>query len=580
MEGFSNGNFVLKKGDYNKEFWTVDLTRKKYDLIHKKAEDILADKNYLSEYCFNHKHELYEAGWYDFRNGITKLRNEGVLKFKVCPLDKGDKGSAFYERVCEPVYWAYQSVFEHMKENMDRKLYDYDKWKSLKGKCTTTIFPKKKKKTDVTIAIAFCAKYMVSQKIIFDENGKAIDYKMLKMNETVERIVNKFGIDRMYRLAEMRRHNTFNLIEEPCKFTNLSFNMVTTCSASDPNIIVYNKNGKNGKTNCYIKLSGFGLGRGKPLYIPVTYSPRYHGDSIEKYMKTTASSTKSYTLQIKFNEKKKRVCANLLTDETRIYPKTTDKDEVIGCDVNVLHSLLVLSDGKSFDFDRKTVYDFCLLKQLIKKRQTESKDNSYVPGNKIMRKYNALAKRIASNVNEVIAECCKYLRDKGIHHISIENLQKGFGRSKIEMKDFVGINLNEVTKALRVVNIKNIFPKIARKYGIYVSIVPSAYTSITCPVCGCVHKDNRKKQEEFKCINCGYEDNADHNAALNIRNRVTDSEFREKFLKEDSDVSNKKDKDKMVPKTYYYVPKSENFRLYNKEYLEMMEKRKEFFVFD
>lgn len=47
-------------------------------------------------------------------------------------------------------------------------------------------------------------------------------------------------------------------------------------------------------------------------------------------------------------------------------------------------------------------------------------------------------------------------------------------------------------------------------------IVPPQYTSQTCSRCGCVDKRNRPTQAKFKCTACGFECNADHNAALNI----------------------------------------------------------------
>jgi len=46
--------------------------------------------------------------------------------------------------------------------------------------------------------------------------------------------------------------------------------------------------------------------------------------------------------------------------------------------------------------------------------------------------------------------------------------------------------------------------------------VNPAYTSQTCSACGCVNRENRPDQATFCCIECGYSDNADVNAAKNI----------------------------------------------------------------
>lgn len=47
-------------------------------------------------------------------------------------------------------------------------------------------------------------------------------------------------------------------------------------------------------------------------------------------------------------------------------------------------------------------------------------------------------------------------------------------------------------------------------------VIPPQYTSRTCSRCGCVDKHSRQTQAKFKCTSCGFELNADHNAALNI----------------------------------------------------------------
>lgn len=56
----------------------------------------------------------------------------------------------------------------------------------------------------------------------------------------------------------------------------------------------------------------------------------------------------------------------------------------------------------------------------------------------------------------------------------------------------------------------------AEREGIKVRYVNPAYTSQTCSRCGNIDKENRQTQQEFKCTKCGFELNADHNAAINI----------------------------------------------------------------
>ena len=47
-------------------------------------------------------------------------------------------------------------------------------------------------------------------------------------------------------------------------------------------------------------------------------------------------------------------------------------------------------------------------------------------------------------------------------------------------------------------------------------------TSRRCPVCGLIDPKNRPSQAVFHCVRCGFEDNADHAAAINIRDRGID----------------------------------------------------------
>ena len=52
--------------------------------------------------------------------------------------------------------------------------------------------------------------------------------------------------------------------------------------------------------------------------------------------------------------------------------------------------------------------------------------------------------------------------------------------------------------------------------GGFVVAVPPHYTSQACPCCGHVSKNNRQTQAKFKCVECGFEENADVVGAINI----------------------------------------------------------------
>ena len=55
--------------------------------------------------------------------------------------------------------------------------------------------------------------------------------------------------------------------------------------------------------------------------------------------------------------------------------------------------------------------------------------------------------------------------------------------------------------------------------GVSVLLVDPRNTSRQCACCGLIDKKNRPNRDTFKCIGCGFADSADHNAAVNIRQR-------------------------------------------------------------
>jgi putative transposase len=54
--------------------------------------------------------------------------------------------------------------------------------------------------------------------------------------------------------------------------------------------------------------------------------------------------------------------------------------------------------------------------------------------------------------------------------------------------------------------------------------VNPAYSSQTCPICGFIHKDNRRG-DVFQCLHCGHADDTDRVAAHNLKARRADPEI-------------------------------------------------------
>lgn len=92
------------------------------------------------------------------------------------------------------------------------------------------------------------------------------------------------------------------------------------------------------------------------------------------------------------------------------------------------------------------------------------------------------------------------------------------GCGTIQMEDLTGVTADK-NKFLKNWTFYDLQQKIiykAKEQGIDVVKVNPKYTSQRCSKCGCICKANRPEQKTFKCVSCGFETNADFNAARNI----------------------------------------------------------------
>lgn len=159
-------------------------------------------------------------------------------------------------------------------------------------------------------------------------------------------------------------------------------------------------------------------------------------------------------------------------------------------------------------------------------------DKEYKVGKRKQQKLDTLKSKMVKSEQQLIANMCKSLQSQGVNHVVMENLDNGFGKCYVKDKDNEDINYNRKVKFLGLSSLKQEVEHIGRKYDIAVSTVHPSYTSKMCPICGCIEDENRPNQETFCCIECGHEDNADFNAAKNIKNRVCVTVLRGSLLKQ------------------------------------------------
>ena len=98
------------------------------------------------------------------------------------------------------------------------------------------------------------------------------------------------------------------------------------------------------------------------------------------------------------------------------------------------------------------------------------------------------------------------------------------------------MNYNDLFSLLKIYSMKDTVIRMSGNYNVNVVLVNPDFTSQMCPKCGHISKNNRKSQETFCCEKCNHKNNADINAAKNIKGRFTNPKFKEELQKEVADT--------------------------------------------
>lgn len=497
------------KSRYSKSFYSDRLSDTKYQEIYSFAVYLNKIKNEISQEVSSNLLFYLDMSKFDFQKYLLPKIKDKVV-------------SHFTKQLLDDIYTAYQNKFEGINRRIKfEKMYDfqinlYKRKTKEHDKGDFKGISKKTKSTELTITLTYLARYGNENTLsnLLEKFVKETDKNKEEFYATILDHIYKYGLSRLLKLAFSRRERVIKRYSEyPINFTSLTFRGRSRLTSD---IVSYNDN-FNSCIKAFVNIS-WSISDRKKLTIPVKYSKDFHKD-MKRY---TNGTDTSYTLCL---EENKQVRVILSYEDEREIPE--NKQNFVGIDLNIKHNLFQCSNGETIDYDRKLVE--ILSKELLKIDECKKNDKDYVIGKRKLHKIKHLERELHSKIREEISKICKRFNAQDINHAIFENLT-GF-EEKCFCKDENDLNYNRRVRLLKLSSLKDEFEHIARKYGIAVSLVHSCYTSQTCPKCGCIDSENRKSQEEFECIKCGYKQNADFNASENIKQRVVSTVLRNELLK-------------------------------------------------
>ena len=193
--------------------------------------------------------------------------------------------------------------------------------------------------------------------------------------------------------------------------------------------------------------------------------------------------------------------------EIKTEPKK-ESGKLLGIDIGI-NELFAASDGSFFGKGYKLLLEKLLRKERCSKGYYRTK--------------NEIITFINGAINEIFKE--------DLQLIVVEKL-KGL-KNKMKERRRLSKNTRRFVSVWVYGYILNRIEQMCETNRVSFRSVPAYNTSITCPRCNHADKGNRKTQETFRCLNCGYAGNADFVASQNILVRFLTGPYCARFKPDD-----------------------------------------------
>jgi transposase len=255
------------------------------------------------------------------------------------------------------------------------------------------------------------------------------------------------------------------------------------------------------------------LDKRTPIRLPVKLAP-YHRRLLDgKRINTSMTLTRKpsgWWLTLTINE--------------HIAATTTDESPVVGVDVGIAN-FLTTSTGKRYgSFHGKLARRH---KRDREKRRRKARLRACLKKKGVTRLPSLTNQRLARHVRQEINRAVnQFYADHGGHLVAYEDLD-------VRTMRFRARRMNAYLYASNLAHLPKQIAWGAKKRGQTARASWAAYSSQACSRCHFVSRANRPDQQTFCCQACGFQLNADENAAINHQARFRDREMRACRSKED-----------------------------------------------
>jgi putative transposase len=187
-------------------------------------------------------------------------------------------------------------------------------------------------------------------------------------------------------------------------------------------------------------------------------------------------------------------------------PTPNEPTETLGVDLGIVN-LATSSDGETFSGEpvEKTRKRYHALRQRLQKRGTKS-------AKRHLKHLSGREARFRRDTNHRISKRIVHKAKQKNQAIALEDLRHIRHRTERTVKK----SQRAKHSSWAFGQLRHFLSYKAALAGVPLYAVDPRNTSRTCSECGHCAKENRKSQASFVCQQCGYSDNADRNAAINI----------------------------------------------------------------